>query len=42
MPINGKTYHNNGQHLIRNGSINSHRRSVCSSHDSGDNDSLMV
>ncbi len=42
MPVNGRTYPDGSQKNVHNGSINNHRRSVCSSRDSADNESLMV
>lgn len=42
MSIHGKKYYDNNRRWSLNGSINSQRKSVCSSGTSIDNDSLMV
>ncbi len=42
MPVTGKIYQDDSRKHSRNGSINSQRRSVCSSHGSAGNESLMV
>ncbi len=42
MSLNGKIYYDDSRRWSYNGSINSQRKSLCSSRGSVDNDSLMV